>query len=247
MFIKLFILNKYMEIAKDIEIIDLGLYLTKYKTLVLADTHLGFEESLNKNGVFIPRFHIKDLTERLEKILKNLEIDKIIINGDIKHEFKGISEQEWRNTIQIIDLLKQKCKELILIRGNHDKILNIIAAKKELKIADQIVIDDILITHGHKMLKIPTSVKKIIIGHEHPAVGLHEGARIETFKCFLKGKFNGKLLIVMPSLNLVTEGTDVTKEKLLSPFLQQDLNNFEAFVVADKVYYFGKLKGLENE
>lgn len=234
-----------MEIAKGIEIIDLGLYLTKHKTLVIADTHLGFEESLNKNGVFIPRFHAADLIKRLNKILSRMKIDKIIINGDIKHEFKGISEQEWRNTLQIIDLLKQNCKELMLIRGNHDKILNIIAAKKELKIADQIVIDDILIAHGHKMLKIPASVKTIIIGHEHPAVGLHEGARVETFKCFLKGKFNSKILIVMPSLNLVTEGTDVTKEKLLSPFLQQDLNNFEAWIVADKVYYFGKLKGFE--
>jgi len=48
----------------------------------------------------------------------------------------------------------------------------------------------------------------------------------------------------MPSFCLVTEGTDILKEKLLSPFLDQDLKNFDVFVVADKVYDFGKLKNL---
>ena len=50
---------------------------------------------------------------------------------------------------------------------------------------------------------------------------------------------------VQPSFNLVTEGTDLMKESLLSPFLQQNLDNFGVFVVADKVYRFGELKGLK--
>ena len=45
-----------MEIAKGIEIIDLGLYIKKHKLLVFADFHIGYEESLNKQGVLIPRF-----------------------------------------------------------------------------------------------------------------------------------------------------------------------------------------------
>ncbi|GAJ17959.1 unnamed protein product, partial [marine sediment metagenome] len=73
---------------------------------------------------------------------------------------------------------------------------------------------------------------------------LREKARVEVFKCFLKGKYNRKVLIVQPSFNLVTEGTDITKEKLISPFLQQELRNFECYIVADKVYRFGKLKNL---
>ena len=48
----------------------------------------------------------------------------------------------------------------------------------------------------------------------------------------------------MPSFNLVIEGTNILKEKLLSPFLKQDLKNFHVFIVEDKIYDFGKLKDI---
>ena len=72
---------KNMEIVKGIEIIDLCLYLKKEKILIIADTHIGYEEALNKQGVLIPRFQFKEIIERLEKILGKREIDKIIINN----------------------------------------------------------------------------------------------------------------------------------------------------------------------
>ena len=105
---------------------------------------------------------------------------------------------------------------------------------------------DILITHGHKIpnKNILKKAKTIVIGHEHPAISLKEDVRIEKFKCFLKGKYKRKKLIVMPSFCLATEGTDILKERLISPFLDHDLRNFEVFIVADKVYDFGKVKNL---
>ena len=235
-----------MNINNEIRIIDLALYLTKYKAIIIADTHIGYEESLNKQGIMIPRFHFKDLIQRIEKILKKVKPDTIIINGDVKHELGTISEQEWRHTLKLLDFLSKKCKNLILIKGNHDKFLGPIGKKRNLEIVEELIIDDILITHGDKIPEIAQNknIKKIIIGHEHPAIGLREKARIETFKCFLVGRWKDKTLIVQPSLNLVTEGTDVSKEKLLSPFLKQDLSNFGCYIAADKVYKFGKLKNL---
>ena len=231
-----------MEIAKGIEIIDLSLYLTKYKTLIIADTHLGFEESLNKQGFMIPRLQFKETIQRLEKIFKKVKPETIIINGDIKHEFGKISKQELDHTIKLIDFLGKHCKRIFLIKGNHDKILGPIAEKRKIQIADQIILDNILITHGHKLVKDLKGIKTIIIGHEHPAIGVSEGVRVETYKCFLKGKFKRKTLIVQPSFNLVTIGTDILKEDILSPYLKQDLSKFECWIVEDKVYYFGKLK-----
>ena len=104
----------------------------------------------------------------------------------------------------------------------------------------------ILIIHGDKApdKKLLNGIKTIIIGHEHPAVTLKEGPRAELYKSFLKGKWKRYNLIVQPSFNLVTEGTDVMKERLLSPFLQQNLRDFDAFIVADRVYGFGKLKNI---
>jgi len=232
-----------MEIYEGIEIKDLALYLPKEKILIISDTHIGMDEALNKEGILVPRFGFKDLKKRFEIILKDLEIDKIVINGDLKHEFGIISNTEWSQTLELLEILEKKCKDIILIRGNHDTILGPIAKKKNLKLKDFYKVGDILIAHGDKI--IHEDAKVIIIGHEHPAVGLKEDSRIETYKCFLKGKFENKTLIVMPSFNLVTEGSNILREDILSPYLDQDLSKFEVFIVGDKIYDFGRVGDLE--
>ena len=112
-----------MEIHPGIAAVDLGLWLQKEKILILADFHLGFEEALNRIGVFVPRLQFKDTVKRLEKIFEQVKPEKIIINGDLKHEFGKISMQEWRDTLKVIDLLSTHCKQIVLVRGNHDTIL----------------------------------------------------------------------------------------------------------------------------
>ncbi len=234
-----------MEILKNIEIKDLALYLKKEKILVIGDLHLGYEQSLIEKGILVPKFYFKDLISRLEKILSKVKVDYIVINGDLKHEFGIISREEWKNSLDLIDFLS-KYGKLILVRGNHDTILKPIAELKKLKINDYYKVNDIYICHGHKL---PNDIdfassKLIIVGHEHPAISLREGAKKELYKCFLFGKFKNKKLIVMPSFDLVTEGSDIFKNEVLSPFLKQDLKNFDVYIVADKVYKFGELKNI---
>lgn len=245
-----------MEILPDMEIVDLALHFDS--TLIIADAHIGYEEALNKKGILIPRTQFEDMAKRMESIfgsLSNKKIDKIVVNGDLKHEFGTISEQEWRNTLKFIDLLKSRCKEIVLIKGNHDTILGPIAKKRNVKVLDYFVaesfnkkLNKILIVHGNHApdAELLKGVSTIIIGHEHPAVSLKEGNRIEQYKCFLKGKYKGKNLIVQPSFNPIVSGTDVLKDTILSPFLRQNLDNFSVYVVEDKVYEFGKLKNIER-
>ena len=231
-----------MEILKDIEIVDLALYLKEEKILIIADLHIGQEEAMNKEGILIPRFQFKEIESRLKKILDKLEINKIIINGDLKHEFGIISEQEWRNTLKILDLCLSYAP-VILIKGNHDKIIGPIADKRNVQILESYETKEITILHGDKLKEIKT--KTLIIGHEHPAIIISDRIRKEKYKCFLKGKWKNKTLIVMPSFNFITEGTDITNQKLLSPFLK-NISNFEVYVIEDKVYNFGKLKNLRQ-
>ena len=228
-------------LTSNIKIIDLCLLIDK--TLIISDIHIGYEEELNKKGILIPRLSFIEIGKRLEKIMKEVKgkIDTIIINGDIKHEFGTISEQEWRETIKIIDYLSQYGK-LYLVRGNHDKTLGPIADKKNIELVESYTIGDILIAHGDTIIKTDNKIKTIIIGHEHPAVSIKEDNRLEKYKCFLKGKYEKKTLIVMPSFNPVTEGTDITKSEPLSPYLQGDLREFEVYIVSDKIYEFGKLE-----
>lgn len=225
-----------MLIHDNIEIRDLGLYLIKEKTLVISDIHIGFEEALNRQGVLIPRVYLREFFERLQKMLDH--VDTVVVNGDLKHEFAGMSSSEWKGTDAFFEILKGK--NIIIIKGNHDPILPFVLTHT--KILPFLKVGHVLIAHGDAILQEEAQV--IIIGHEHCAIGLKEGIRIEKFKCFLKGKFKKSTLIAMPSSNLATEGTDVLRNERLSPYLQQNLNNFEVFIVSDEVYAFGKVKEL---
>ena len=232
-----------MNIHDNIEIVDLALKIGD--TLIITDTQIGYEESLNKQGILIPRFQFDDMLARISKIIDRANPEKIIINGDIKHEFGTISRTEWRNTLRLIDFLTSKAK-LILIKGNHDTVLGPITNKKMIEIRDHYSIGDIYLCHGHHIPSDEDFMKSkiVIIGHEHPAIGLKDKGRVEKYKCFLKGRYKGKTLIVQPSFNLLTEGTDILKEKLLSPFLQQKLDDFEIFIFGKEVLYFGMVKNL---
>ncbi len=236
-----------MKILQNIEIVDLALYFDK--TLIISDVHIGYEESMNKRGIFVPRLQFEEIVKRMEKIfarLKDKKIEKILINGDLKDEFGMISEQEWRNTLKFLDLLGRRCGEVVLIKGNHDHVLEPIARKRNVRIVNSMAVGKVLVTHGDA---IPENVKDfdtIVIGHEHPAVTIREGARNESYKCFLKGEYRRKNLIVQPSLNTIVEGTDLLRDETLSPFLKQNLDNFEVYVVEDEIYRFGRLRNLRE-
>jgi hypothetical protein len=293
-----------MKVFDGIELIDLAIYTNK--TLIFTDFHIGYEESLNKQGMLVPRFQFIGIMKRIENIfskLKNKKIERIVVNGDLKHEFGTISEQEWRHTLKLLDYFGKHCREIVLVKGNHDTILGPIAKKRNVKVVEHCLIEPstignnaiikknnekatnnnyknqnsikkftinnqiqlkinkklvngknsigdknkILITHGNKIpdKALLKKSKIIIIGHEHPAVSIREGPRTELFKAYLIGKWKSKNLIIQPSFNLVTEGTDVIKEGLLSPFLKQNLKSFDVVIVADKMYRFGKVGDLD--
>lgn len=240
-----------MNILTGIKIIDLALYLEKEKTLIIGDLHLGYEEMLNKKGILVPRFQYEKIIEHLDFILTKCTVKRIIIAGDLKHEFGIISDQEWREVLDFLDYLSGYTKNIILIKGNHDTIIGPIASKKNIKIYDNYYFEKgkTYITHGHKIpddLNFSDS-KIVIIGHEHPAISLRDETRTEKIKCFLKGKFQNKKLIVIPSFNFLTEGTDIISEGVLSPFLKQELGDFEVYAVEKKeVLYFGMLKNLSD-
>ena len=232
---------------KNLQIKDLGLYLKKEKVLIIGDLHLGFEESLSKQGILLPRFQLKETIKRLENILVNLDVKEVVITGDLKHEFGKILNTEMNDTLEFLDFLSKKYK-VVIIKGNHDAILSYISQRRNIELKQYYKINDIFICHGDKLIDNLDffSSKILIIGHEHPAVSLTNNNRSETFKCFLVGKYKNKELIVLPSFNLLVEGSDILRDEILSPYLDQDLNDFDIYVVADKVYKFGKLKNLRK-
>lgn len=244
------------EIIEGIEIVDLCLYLTEENILILGDIHLGYEDTLKSKGFLIPKQQFKLTMKRIYEIINFIRkkhqitiLNRIIINGDLKHEFGTIQRAEWNETLDLIDILQKECEELIVIKGNHDKIIQPILNKRDIIAKEHYISgkekdNQTLIGHGDF---IPEEINKpevIIIGHEHPAIKLKQYPRTETYKTFVKTKWNNKDLIVMPSFNLLSEGSNILENKFLSPFLKSNINKpriegKELFVVSEEdIFHF---------
>ncbi|NOZ80141.1 MAG: metallophosphoesterase [DPANN group archaeon] len=233
-----------MDILPGLRIIDLALYIEKEHILVIADTHIGYEASLQKQGIMVPGQQMQLTLARLENILAHAgTVETIIIDGDIKDDFSEITDSEWRDLKRLFEFLDTKVNNLILIKGNHDTFLPPIAKKFDVPVFEKYEQGNYCFMHGDRAL--PTKKKVIIIGHEHPALTLRDNGRKETFKCFLKGTYKKQNLIVLPSFNLLMEGQDILRRERLSPLLD-DISDFEVFVAGDQPLLFGKVGELKR-
>lgn len=228
--------------------------------LVFGDFHIGFEEHIAGNGI-LPNIQLKEIFNDLESIFgllkgEKIKIKKIVILGDLKHEFGGISYAEWRETIKLLDFLIEKCKDIVLIKGNHDNILGPIARKKQIKLKNFYKYKKIVFMHGHKEFKSELKKSRILIlGHLHPAISLKDKYKKEKYKCFLVGKWREKQVYVLPSFSEISFGYDLRSvpDKNADGFLfirTKELKKFNVIVYNSKdkkEYGFGKLKDLIKE
>ena len=231
-----------MNIHTNIKIVGPTLFLEKESILIMNDLHIGYEGELHRKGIMVPKFQLKAILEETKKILDVTKPKKVIINGDLKHQFGGISREEWKEVLQFLDFLLQRVEEVIIIQGNHDPIIKPIADRRNIKVVKEHIINDIHIVHGDEIVE--TTSKVIIIGHEHPAITIKEGSKWEKFKCFLKGKWKKQTLIVVPSFNPLLEGTDVLQGRMLSPYLKK-IDNFNVYIInKGEAFGFGKVKDI---
>jgi putative SbcD/Mre11-related phosphoesterase len=234
---------------KKYEFIGKSAYFPELKLLAIADLHLGYEEAMNGAGIMLPRSQFNETIEDLDKIFSEIKkekkkVEEVVIVGDLKHEFSGLLNQEWGEVLELIELLKKKAHKVIIVKGNHDNyVANII--KDKAKISNFYIKDVVCFVHGDKphLECLDKKIKLIIMGHKHPAVTLREGEKSERYKCFLVGEWKGKRVIILPSFFPLVEGSDVFIEDTNLAF-KLNLSKFEVYVVGDKVYEFGKMRGI---
>lgn len=205
------------------------LYFEDYDTAVLADFHLGYEDVMAQKGVFLPKLQYPYILELLSKIFEKYAPKRVIIDGDLKHEFSRNMPQEWDEIESIVDFFKDRA-ELIVIRGNHDNFLKGILRKRGIEMHDTYVLGKYLFAHGHKNLEIPND-KVLIMAHEHPSITLRDEV-YATIKlpCFLYSR----KIIVLPAVSLYAAGTDVSKNEFISPILKRTRLNFKIFGIDEK-------------
>ncbi len=181
------------------------------KNLVISDLHIGFEHKFSSNKIPNSKnSSINDIINNVKKIIKKENPDTLILLGDVKSSIQNITKSEWNDVPYFFEELNSL--DVILIPGNHDaNITRLIPDNVTLISSKGMIIDDVLLTHGHTMpSKNYSNVNNIIMGHIHPVYfdenSLLNGERIwisiktDKSKIFpsTKGKIN---ITIIPSFN----------------------------------------------
>ena len=140
------------------------------KYLVISDIHIGFEDKINKKGIFIdPKRNVDELLDILSSTISKTQIKNLIILGDLKSSINVITQSEWNNVPYFLNSLSKLCN-IYLIPGNHDgNIIHLISNDDvNLMSIKGMEINNILLTHGHTIPVIGKNINKIVTGHLHP-------------------------------------------------------------------------------
>ena len=243
-----------LRVDEEVEVVGLGIYASSLDALLVADLHLGYEEALASQGVFLPPAQYSEIRDLLFSMVDEVGARRLIILGDVKHEFGDVTRMEWRETISLIESLQELGLRVEVVRGNHDNYLVAVLRRLGVPFHDPYLIEQgWLLMHGHLPPPVELfsdAVRRIAMGHEHPAILLRDelGARVKL-KALLSGEYAGKRLYVLPALSPLMPGTEVNVERaLLSPILKEaSLDGFHVYAVDVEagIFDFGELRYLK--
>ena len=185
------------------------------RTLVFADTHIGFELS---RGLRV-RTHFE---EALADFVASKNPDVLIILGDVKEPL-GMSFQLREMLFRFFSRLGGV--EVIITKGNHDgRIEEVTKNFPNVEVRGHFLLDGKLFLHGHT--KLPkVEFEEAFLGHAHPAYTLKSRGVSRKVKVFARlGKF-----LIFPAVNPFIEGFDVREGIKLVPFLR-DFSEVELFL-----------------
>ena len=234
-----------MEILPGIRITrDRCLVMDEGPTVVLGDLHLGYECALEQDGMYIPRTNSDSIRDALNDILFRYEPERVVLLGDIKHDFRHSGYEE-KNEVRGIMRLLSEATEVVAIKGNHDNFLQNIINDLGMLAADYVDLAGFRLEHGH----VDSGVRPVIIGHEHPSVRIpgSVGGGLKL-QCFVHARQDG--VIVLPPFSPFSSGNDLVLDEkcVMAPALKSsDFANADMYGVTDiGVMYLGTLSQLSD-
>ncbi|MCS3901820.1 metallophosphoesterase [Methanococcus voltae] len=113
---------------------------SKNKTVAVSDLHIGLEEQFKRRGVLFPLHEKTVLINRIVYLLDKYNPKKFIMVGDILHHFNKIPYKTYDVMYEILKLIYENYKntKLILIRGNHDIMIDYVLAECVNRFNDEI-------------------------------------------------------------------------------------------------------------
>jgi hypothetical protein len=132
--------------------------------IAVSDLHVGFESEYGIKGYMIPS-QTKNMIAKISKLKKYSK--KLVILGDLKH---SIILNYKKELLDFLSELSKMFDEIIIIKGNHDGgIERYTMHFGNISVKTEMLINDCLLIHGHKMASKENMAKAkyMLIGHFH--------------------------------------------------------------------------------
>lgn len=153
-----------------------ALFWEREKALIISDLHVGKTAHFRKNGIAVPSNILNDDLRKLGQLIQVFKAEKLIVVGDFLHAGNN-------SDIDIFCGWRSKFPDLqiVLVKGNHDRISEDILQKACIKeMVDKLFISPFTFIHEPEVL---TNIF-CISGHIHPGVLLEGKVQRMKFPCF---------------------------------------------------------------
>ncbi|WP_430505220.1 metallophosphoesterase [Haloparvum sp. PAK95] len=185
-----------------------ALYVDDADTLVVADLHVGRDESSN---VELPLGEQSDLRERLRGHLDHFQPESVVFAGDTLHAHGAASAASVRRLRELAATCRERGADPVFVAGNHDGTLNDLRSEDvHEKYAveqgdDASTAGGTVVCHGHE--SPARDADRYVVGHDHPTIEI-EGVR-QPCVLFGPGAYRGADVVMLPAFSRLAPGVVV--------------------------------------
>src|SRR5690606_22856514 len=147
-----------------------ALLLPDYKTLIIADWHLGKSTHFRKAGIFMPSASADKDVLRIQSLLDRYAVDTLVFLGDFFHSDLN---SEWWGVERLC--ATNRSTHFILTRGNHDILPDELMRKTTLEVVDHYTVAPGIYCSHHPQSAPPGWLN--IAGHVHPGCLISNAGR----------------------------------------------------------------------
>jgi putative SbcD/Mre11-related phosphoesterase len=206
-----------------------------FKTLVIADVHLGIEWELYQSGFSIPS-QVEKRKKRIRNYIRKVKPGKIVLLGDIKHNVPITSWQEKQEVPMFLRELASFAP-VDIVPGNHDgDIEALVPENVTVHGMRGFVLDNVGYFHGHTWPDAELlSASYAVMSHNHPTIRFTDAlGHAVSEEVWIRTRFIEKVIrehygdvewnnpevIIMPAFNELCGGIPFNEsihEELLGP------------------------------
>lgn len=189
-------------------------WLRSHGTLIVADLHAGYIQTLQKRGFALPDDADTGLLARLRGLCARTQPRRIVVAGDLVHGAPAADPRRGPESPLDALLAALRGVELVVVMGNHDRALGTALTDRGVTVCEHHTEGPYTVFHGDddpaalapRVAAARATSGRVVLGHFHPALSLNDRrgahARLAAFAW-------GPGLLCLPAFSPWARGADL--------------------------------------